>query len=238
MLGLCSVDRLFCAVDTADLDEALLLAELLSGEVGAIKLGKEFFTAHGPKGVAKVAEFGHKIFLDLKYHDIPNTVAGAVRAAAKMKCAVLTVHASGGFSMLQAATQAAVEEARIGLKVLAVTVLTSLDETDLKAVGQGVPISDQVQRLARLAKSAGVQGLVCSPLELKVLKEEFDDSLILVVPGVRITKTSVHDQKRVMTPGEAVRAGADHVVIGRPITLSDDPVGAVRRIIDEIEKNL
>lgn len=238
MFKLSSVDRLFCALDTANLDEALLLAELLSGEVGAIKLGKEFFTAHGPKGVAKVAEFGHKIFLDLKYHDIPNTVAGAVRAAATMKCAVLTVHASGGFSMLQAATLAAVEAGHTGPKVLAVTVLTSLDDTDLEAVGQILPISDQVRRLARLAKSAGVQGLVCSSHELKVLKEEFGDSLILVVPGVRTAMASTNDQKRVMTPGEAVRAGADHIVIGRPITLSDDPVGAVRRIVDEIEEGL
>ena len=140
--------------------------------------------------------------------------------------------------MLQAATLAAGEGRHTGPKVLAVTVLTSLDEMDLKAVGQGIPISDQVQRLARLAKSAGVQGLVCSPHELKGLKNEFGDSLILVVPGVRIATTSLHDQKRVMTPGDAVRAGADHVVIGRPITLSDDPVGAVRRIVDEIEENL
>jgi orotidine-5'-phosphate decarboxylase len=234
MIDISPIDRIFCAIDTPDLADALLLAELLAGEVGAIKLGKEFFTAHGPDGVRKVAACGHKIFLDLKYHDIPNTVAGAIRAAAGLNCTVLTVHASGGPAMLEAAMAAAAEAGRKRPKVVAVTVLTSLDDGDLAAVGQHGPAADQVLRLARLAEASGLDGVVCSPHEVGLLRREIGDAFALVVPGVRPDWAGADDQKRVMTPGEAIAAGADHLVIGRPITKSADPVGAARRIAVEI----
>lgn len=228
------VDRIFCAIDTTKLDDALLLAELLSGEVGAIKLGKEFFTAHGPEGVRRILELGHRIFLDLKFHDIPNTVAGAIRAAASLKCTVLTIHASGGPPMLDAAMIAAREAGPKRPKIVGVTVLTSLDENDLAAVGQIGPLSEQALRLAKLSKASGLDGVVCSPQEVKMLRRELGPDFSLVVPGVRPAWAGADDQKRVMTPGQTVADGADHLVIGRPITRSDDPVGAARRIADEI----
>ncbi|MEK9645762.1 MAG: orotidine-5'-phosphate decarboxylase [Alphaproteobacteria bacterium] len=228
------IERIFCAVDTTKLGEALLLAEMLSGEVGAIKLGKEFFTAHGPQGVKQVADFGHRIFLDLKFHDIPNTVVGGIRAALPLNCAVMTVHASGGPAMLRAAAEAAAGGGPKRPRIVAVTVLTSLDDSDLEAVGQRGPAADQVLRLARLAEASGLDGVVCSPQEVARLRAEIGESFALVVPGVRPDWAGADDQKRVMTPGEAVAAGADHLVIGRPITRAEDPVGAARRIADEI----
>jgi orotidine-5'-phosphate decarboxylase len=233
-----TVERIFCAVDTADLDAAMVLAELLRGEVGGLKLGKEFFTAHGPAGVKRIAATGHRIFLDLKFHDIPNTVAGAVRAAADLGVHMLTVHAAGGEAMMRAAVQAAENAAQNanGARplILAVTVLTSLDEADLVAIGQNGPIAEQVARLATLAKTAGIDGAVCSPLEIETLKSRLGAGFALVVPGVRPGWATSDDQKRVMTPGDAVGAGADYLVIGRPITRADDPVSAARRIADEM----
>jgi len=226
-------ERLICAVDTPRLEEAALLAELLRGEVGALKLGSEFFTAHGPDGVRRIAAMGHRIFLDLKYHDIPNTVGAAVRAAAGLGCQMLTVHAAGGAAMLAAAVEAARAAAGSKLEVLAVTVLTSLAEADLAAVGQTGPIGRQVARLAALARQSGIDGVVCSPHEIAALRSGLGDDLRLVVPGVRPLWSSRDDQKRVMTPGEAIAAGADALVIGRPITRADDPVAACRRIVAE-----
>ncbi len=229
-----TAERIFCAVDTTDLDAATALAELLRCEVGGLKLGKEFFTAHGPDGVAQIAATGHRIFLDLKYHDIPNTVAGAVRAAAALGVHMLTIHASGGEAMMRAAADAAREAHGVRPLILAVTVLTSLDGDDLAAVGQTGPVADQVFRLAALAKSSGVDGVVCSPLEITALKSSLGADFTLVVPGVRPGWAATDDQKRVMTPGDAVAAGADFLVIGRPITRADDPVSEARRIADEL----
>ena len=234
MTGTDPIERIFCAADTTKLDDALLLAELLSGEVGAIKLGKEFFTAQGPQGVKQVADFGHRIFLDLKFHDIPNTVAGGIRVALPLNCAVMTVHTSGGPAMLRAASEAAVEGGPERPRIVGVTVLTSLDDADLEAVGQRGPAAEQVLRLARLAEASGLDGVVCSPQEVAMLRAEIGETFALVVPGVRPDWAGADDQKRVMTPGEAVAAGADHLVIGRPITRAEDPVGAARRIADEI----
>ena len=228
-------DRVFCAIDTADLEGAVLLADLLKGEVGGFKVGKEFFTAHGPDGVRRIADAGLRIFLDLKFHDIPNTVAGGVRSAGMLGCAMLTVHASGGAAMLRAAVEAAGAGDRDGPLILAVTVLTSLDDEDLEAVGQARPIADQVLRLAKLAVGCGVRGLVCSPLEIARLRAAVGDDVRLVVPGIRPSWASAGDQKRVMTPADAVSAGADYLVIGRPITGADDPVGAARRIAEELD---
>lgn len=229
-----TAERIFCALDTADLEAAVALAGLLKGEVGGLKLGSEFFTAHGPEGVARIAATGHRIFLDLKYHDIPNTVAGAVRAAAGLGVALLTVHASGGPAMLRAAATAAAESGDKRPSIVAVTVLTSLDEDDLAAVGQTQPAARQVARLAGLAKESGIDGAVCSPREITALKASLGAGFRLVVPGVRPAWAATDDQKRVMTPAEALAAGADDLVIGRPITRAPDPVAAARRIAEEL----
>lgn len=234
MTHISPVDRIFCAIDTPKLDDALLLADLLSGEIGTLKLGKEFFTANGPEGVCKVAAFGHKIFLDLKYHDIPTTVAGAIRATKRLECEVLTVHASGGSAMLRAAVEAANDLGESCSKIVAVTVLTSLNDSDLEAVGQVGTVSEQVLHLARLAEACGLNGVVCSPWEVRALRSKMQEDFALVVPGVRPEWAGDDDQKRVMTPGQAVAAGADYLVIGRPITRAPDPVGAARRIVDEM----
>lgn len=228
------IDRIYCAVDTPSLSDALLLADLLYEEVGGIKLGKEFFTANGPEGVNKVAACGHKIFLDLKYHDIPATVSGAISAATNTPCSFLTVHASGGAGMLEAAVTAAARSKTKAPRILAVTVLTSLDDDDLSSVGQKTPVSDQVRRLARLAKKCGVDGVVCSPQEVIDLRAEIGDEMVLVVPGVRPQWAVADDQKRFMTPYQAIEAGADYLVVGRSITRAGDPVDATRRIVSEI----
>jgi orotidine-5'-phosphate decarboxylase len=222
--------RIFCALDTTDLGRAVALAGQLAGRVGGIKLGLEFFGANGPEGVARVAETGLPIFLDLKFHDIPNTVAGAVRAVLPLKPAMLTVHASGGGAMLRAAMDAAAEAGEARPKILAVTVLTSLDDDDLEAVGQNSPITEQVLRLAALAASEGVDGIVCSPRELAEIETSPGHEFLRVVPGIRPAGADAGDQKRVMSPAEAVAAGADYLVIGRPITQADDPARAADEI--------
>ena len=231
-----SADRILCAIDTADLDAALDLARALSGRIGGLKIGKELFTAHGPAAVTRIVDTGHKVFLDLKYHDIPATVAGGVRAAAGLGCFVLTVHASGGPEMLRAAAKAAAAAPNPPL-VVGVTVLTSLDAGDLAAVGQSGPVSDQVLRLATLAETCGLGGVVCSPHEISVLRGALGGNFKLIVPGVRPDWAGADDQKRVMTPAEAVAAGADYLVIGRPITRAADPAEAAQRIADEIAAN-
>lgn len=224
-------NRIFCAIDTTDLDAAEALAGLLKGEVGGIKLGTEFFTAHGPEGVRRLAATGHRIFLDLKFHDIPNTVAGAVRAATGLGVFMLTVHASGGRDMLRAAVEAAAAAGDSRPLILAVTVLTSLDEDDLAAIGQNGPVAGQVSRLAGLAKAAGVDGAVCSPREIATLKASLGADFRLAVPGVRPAGSDSDDQKRTMTPADAVAMGADYLVIGRPITRAPDPIAAARAIV-------
>ena len=230
-------DAVFAALDTVDLGRAAALARALSGLVGGVKLGKEFFTAQGPDGVRAVAG-GERLFLDLKFHDIPNTVAGAVRAAVHLRPAILNVHASGGRAMMQAAAEAAreaAEDAEVPRPlVLAVTVLTSLDDDDLAAVGQKGPAQDQVLRLARLAQDSGLDGVVCSPWEIAALRGACGPGFVLLVPGIRPDWAAQGDQKRVMTPAEARAAGADYLVIGRPITGADDPAAAARRIVEEL----
>jgi orotidine-5'-phosphate decarboxylase len=229
-------DRLLCAIDTTDLSAAEDLACSLEGAVGGVKLGKEFFTAHGPAGVERIAATGRQIFLDLKFHDIPNTVAGAVNAAIALNCFMLTIHASGGADMIRAAVGA--RGTADTPKIVAVTVLTSLSDADLADVGQIGPAADQVMRLGKLAHGAGADGLVASPREVAALRDALGPDCLLVVPGVRPTWASADDQKRIMTPADAVLAGADYLVIGRPITRADDPCAAANRIAGEIADGL
>ncbi len=230
--------QIFLAIDTTEVAIASAQAAATRGAVGGIKLGLEFFTANGPAGVRTVTAGGVPLFLDLKLHDIPNTVAGAVRAVAPLRPALLTVHAGGGGAMLRAALDTAGEAAaKVGSarpRLVGVTVLTSLAEADMSAIGQLGPIADQARRLAALAKSCGLDGVVCSPHEITALRAECGAEFLLVVPGIRPAWAVAGDQKRIMTPAEAVRLGADYLVIGRPITAADDPAAAARRIAAEV----
>ena len=215
----------FVALDTPDLSRAQRLTAAVRPHVGGIKLGLEFFAANGPGGVRGLAVEGLPVFLDLKLHDIPNTVAKAVEALAPLRPAVLTVHAAGGRAMLEAARAAAPPDTR----VVAVTVLTSLDDDDLGAIGVNDAPEAQVRRLADLTRAAGCDGIVCSGAEVAAARAAWPDGYF-VVPGVRAAGSDTADQKRVMTPAEALAAGASMLVIGRPITGSDDPAAAARAI--------
>ena len=216
---------IFVAIDTPDLDHARALAKAVSPFAGGLKLGLEFFCHNGRAGVMELAEGGIPIFLDLKFHDIPNTVAKAIHALAPLTPAVLTVHAAGGRAMMEDAKAAA----PAGTKVVAVTVLTSLDHSDLGSIGVAGETGDQVERLADLARAAGLDGIVCSGNELGVARAAWKDGFF-VVPGIRPADAAAGDQKRVMTPRAALDAGASILVIGRPITAADDPAAALRAI--------
>jgi orotidine-5'-phosphate decarboxylase len=224
--------RLIAAIDTADAGVAADLVHDVVPYCGFIKLGLEFFSRHGPEGLAVAA--GAPVFLDLKLHDIPNTVAGAVRSLAPLGVGMLTIHAVGGAAMIAAAAQAAAQAVNRP-KILAVTVLTSLDASALSETGVAGGTTQQVLRLARLALSNGADGLVCSAHELLVLRDAFGEKPILVVPGIRPAGSAVGDQARVMTPEEAVRAGADYIVVGRPITSAPNPGLAARAIASNIQ---
>lgn len=217
--------RIFVAIDTPDLARAKALAQTLHTHVGGLKLGLEFFSAHGHQGVREIASVGLPIFLDLKLHDIPNTVASAVQALSGLAPAILTVHAAGGRAMMEDAKAAA----PAGTKVVAVTVLTSLDERDLASIGVPGSTHDQVERLAALAQEAGLDGIVCSGNEVAAAHRLWPRGFF-VVPGVRPEGGPVGDQKRVMTPRRAADAGASILVIGRPITQSPDPDATARAI--------
>ncbi|KAA5604899.1 orotidine-5'-phosphate decarboxylase [Roseospira marina] len=230
---------LFVALDTPDLDRARTWAQAVAETGCGIKLGLEFFGAHGAAGVRAVTgDAVLPVFLDLKFHDIPNTVAGAVRSVTPLAPAILNVHAAGGTAMMRAARDAA-EETATGLgaprpKVIAVTVLTSLDDADLAATGVPGGATDQVRRLAALAVDAGLDGVVCSAREAPVLRADLGPDVLLVTPGVRPTWGATGDQKRVTTPAEAMAAGASSLVVGRPITGAADVAAAARRVLDEL----
>jgi orotidine-5'-phosphate decarboxylase len=219
------VNPIFVAIDTPDLARARAIADAVRGTAGGLKLGLEFFSAHGPDGVRKMGEFGLPIFLDLKLHDIPNTVAKAVEALRPLEPAILTVHAAGGRAMMEAAKAAAPSSTRI----VAVTVLTSLDETDLATAGVSGSPAEQVERLATLARGSTVDGIVCSGAEVAAARAAWPDGFF-VVPGVRPAGADVGDQKRVVTPAQALDDGASVLVIGRPITGSPDPARAIMDI--------
>lgn len=226
---------IICALDTTEIAQAQALSGALVGHVGAIKLGLEFFTANGAAGVREVASGAHlPLFLDLKFHDIPNTVARAIHATAEIDCFMMTVHTAGGPAMLRAAVDASMEVASMTGKerplIIGVTVLTSLDQDDLAIVGVSNRLDDQVKRLADLAQSCGLDGVVCSPYEIQGLRAQCGDDFTLVVPGIRPPGAENGDQKRVMTPKEALARGADYLVIGRPITAAPDPAHSAREI--------
>jgi orotidine-5'-phosphate decarboxylase len=219
------VNPIFVAIDTPDTDKALELARSVGASVGGIKLGLEFFCANGPDAVAALAATGSDIFLDLKLHDIPNTVAGAMRSLAGIAPAIVTVHAAGGRAMMEAAKEAA----PAGTKVVGVTVLTSMDEQDLRSAGVDSSPADQVRRLADLSRSSGLDGIVCSGQEVASVHSDWPDGFF-VVPGIRPATGDAADQKRVVTPQAALRDGASVLVIGRPITQAADPAAAAAEI--------
>jgi len=224
-------------LDVSDLESAERLVRGLQPIVGMFKIGKQLFTAAGPAAVELVRGLGAEVFLDLKWHDIPNTVAAACRAAAELDVAMLNVHASGGAAMLDASRNAL--DKTVGSrrpKLLAVTVLTSLDAADLFSIGIHASSTEQVALLARLALGCGADGLICSPLEVSGLRREHGPAPTLVVPGVRPEWAAVNDQRRAATPAQAIAAGADYLVIGRPVTASDDPQQAALRVVAELQQ--
>jgi len=222
------------ALDVPSLKEARAVAAEVRSSVAAVKIGSQLYTAEGPAAVLAMHDLGLRVFLDLKFHDIPHTVAGAVAAAGRLGVWMLNVHASGGRAMLQAAARAA--EAASGPRplLLGVTVLTSLAEAELQAtLGITRALPAQVAHLARLAQEAGLDGVVASPREVAAVRAACGPGFVIVTPGVRPAGADLQDQRRVTTPAEALRAGADYLVIGRPILAAPDPAGAARRIVEE-----
>jgi orotidine-5'-phosphate decarboxylase len=225
-------ERLIIALDVSTSAEAQKIVSKLGDSVQTYKVGMQLYTAEGPQIVYDLATSGKKVFLDLKYHDIPNTVAAAVREGAQLGVSMLTVHASGGTKMLRAATDAAQNSS---LKVLAVTVLTSMDNDELNETGVCGQLNDQVLRLASMALAAGCDGVVSSAHEVKRLRAKLGNDFLAVTPGVRPAGTAHGDQARVVTPAEAIAAGASHIVLGRPITAAASPPAAVENVLREME---
>jgi orotidine-5'-phosphate decarboxylase len=228
-------DKIIFALDVHGLADIDRWAAQLAGHVGMFKVGKELFTSCGPEAVRTVQRHGGRVFLDLKYHDIPNTVAKAMVEAARLGVQLANLHAMGGEEMM--ATAAAAVRKEFGderPRLLAVTILTSSTVETLRQVGIERPVEEMVVRLARLAKDSGMDGVVASPLEIGPIRAACGPDFLIVTPGVRPSFASLDDQKRVMSPAEAVSAGADYLVIGRPIAKAEDPVAAARMIVDEI----
>jgi orotidine-5'-phosphate decarboxylase len=234
------MSRVIVALDVDTIARAASLVHAVGPAAAAYKVGKQLFVAEGPAALAPVVEAGHRLFLDLKFHDIPNTVAGAVRSATRLGAWMLTVHASGGAAMMRAAAEAAsAESARLGVSrplIVGVTVLTSLDAAALASVGVETPVADHVKRLAELARTAGLDGVVASPLEIELIRDACGSDFLIVTPGIRPGGSAADDQARTLTPGMAVRAGASYLVVGRPITAADDPRAAAEAINQEIAR--
>lgn len=226
-------DRLIVALDFPDARTALSLVDQLEGATRWLKIGLELYIAEGNGLVAEVQRRGYSVFLDLKLHDIPNTVASAVRSASRLGVQMLTLHASGGPAMLSAAVEAA-RETESSPALLAVTVLTSMDTLELNATGINVSPAEQVDRLAGMAMGCGLEGLVCSSIEVESLRSKLGPGPLLVIPGIRPAGAEVGDQRRVATPGSAIASGASYLVVGRPITRADDPAAAARAIVAEM----
>ena len=225
--------RVIVSLDYPGKEEALTLVKQLDPRHCRVKVGKELFTSGGPGFIESLVDRGFDVFLDMKFHDIPNTVAGACRAAAKLGIWMMNIHAAGGRKMLEAAREA-VHGAGHQPLLIGVTVLTSLNSRDLDEMGIPESAADHVMRLARLTHSSGLDGVVCSPLEVAVLRREFGGGFILVTPGIRPAGTESDDQQRTMTPSQAIKAGSDYLVIGRPITKATEPMRALEDIENEI----
>jgi orotidine-5'-phosphate decarboxylase len=229
-------NKIIFALDVDNLKDIDCWAEKLSSKVGMFKVGKELFTSAGPAAVEAVKKHGGEVFLDLKYHDIPNTVAQAMLAAGRLGVRLANLHALGGPEMMEKASQAVRKEFSEAERprLLAVTILTSSTQETLMAVGIEYPVEEMVVRLAKLAKENGMDGVVASPLEIQAIRAACGPDFLIVTPGVRPSFAAVDDQKRIMTPVEAVKAGADYLVIGRPIAKAADPIQAAELIVDEI----
>ena len=232
-------ENIILALDVETFEEAEYFVKTLRNTIGIFKVGKQLFTRCGPKIIETVHDHKGKVFLDLKYHDIPNTVARAVEEAVKLKVFMLTIHAMGGMEMMQEAVASSISSARTMSAppplIVAVTILTSLKQEDLGAIGIDLPIEEAVSRLAVLAKQAGVKGVVASAQEAQRIKAACGNDFIIVTPGIRPQDTSLDDQKRVVTPKEALRAGSTFMVIGRPILKASDPLKAAQEIAREVE---
>lgn len=222
------------ALDFEQQQQALNLVSQLDPSLCRLKVGKEMFTHFGPDFVKALQQRGFEVFLDLKFHDIPNTVAKAVVAAAELGVWMVNVHASGGSRMMQAAKEALLPFGAQAPKLIAVTVLTSMEQSDLTELGIMLTPAQQVQKLAALTAAAGLDGVVCSAQEATLLKQQFGQQFQLVTPGIRPANSAADDQRRVMTPKAAQLAGVDYMVIGRPITKAADPLGALKAIVDEL----
>ena len=234
------MNRILVALDVPSAAEALALADSLRGVVGGFKIGSQLFTAAGPEIVRTMVSQDDRVFLDLKFHDIPNTVAGSIQSASRLGVWMMNVHASGGRPMLEAAKRAADEAATTGVRplVIAVTVLTSLNAEDLNAVGVSSSPDSQVLRLAGLAMAAGLDGVVASPRETAAIRKACGPNFLIVTPGIRggRAQAAPDDQQRTLTPAEAVAAGSSYLVVGRPITAAKDPREAAKRISEETEQ--
>ena len=228
-------DRLIVALDVPQADAARTLVDRLSGAVGMFKVGSQLFTAAGPDLVHEIVARGEKVFLDLKFHDIPNTVAGAVATASRLGVSLIDVHGLGGRAMIEAAVGAL---PAMGTRLLAITVLTSHDEDTLGEIGVNGSMAESVRRLAVLAKDAGVDGVVASPHEVALIRAGCGSGFLIVTPGIRPAGAAVGDQARAATPGAALAAGADYLVVGRPITEAADPRAAADAIVREMESAL
>jgi orotidine-5'-phosphate decarboxylase len=237
MTQIAAAERVITALDVKNKDEGLALVRTLESAV-LFKVGLQLYTAEGPSLLREIQALGKKTFLDLKLHDIPNTVAEAVRSGMRLGAWMMTIHTSGGREMMAEAAKAAADEAaKTGTPkpiLLGVTVLTSLKDAELQEVGFAGKVMDQVLRLAGLAKAAGLDGVVCSPQEIEAVRREHGPGLLIVTPGIRPAGADAHDQKRIMTPAQAVALGADYLVIGRPITAAPAPDRAFREIAAEI----
>ena len=232
-------DRLIVALDVSSLEEMKSIVTSLGDSVSYYKVGMELFYAAGGQTVAYLRDHNKSVFLDLKLHDIPNTVAHGIKSLTRLGAKLITIHSQGGKVMMEAAMNAAKEQAaELGIerpKLLAITALTSFDDENWSAIGGSLPISDHVVKLAKLAKEAGVDGVVASPLEAKLIREACGEDFLIVTPGIRPSFAATNDQKRIATPSSALQDGASRIVVGRPITQAENPQEAVRLIVEEME---
>jgi orotidine-5'-phosphate decarboxylase len=229
-------ERIIVALDVDTRKQALSLVKTLKGRVGLFKIGSQLFTAEGPDLVREVVGQGERVFLDLKYHDIPNTVAKAVEAAGSLGVSMLTLHTHGGSKMMKAAVESAKDSTAGPMILLGVTVLTSLGPEDLNEVGIGSAVTEQVLRLGLLGKKAGLNGLVASPQEAASLRQSLGPDILLIIPGIRPAGSDLNDQTRIATPASAMTSGADYLVVGRPITAVPDPLVGLNRIVEELSE--